>query len=90
VTPAGKANPPYFSKAPTKTNEVIAISLIRILIEGPLVSLRGSPTVSPMTAALCASLLLPCLIPSETRFPASIYFLALSHAPPELEKEIAI
>jgi len=54
------------------------------------VSLSGSPTVSPITAALWASVLLACTTPSTTRFPASIYFLALSHAPPELENEIAI
>ena len=34
------------------TRETIAISLSKMLIEGPLVSLRGSPTVSPTTAAL--------------------------------------
>jgi len=32
---------------------MIAINLIRILRAGPEVSLRGSPTVSPTTAALC-------------------------------------
>ena len=31
------------------------MSLIRMLSDGPEVSLRGSPTVSPITAALCAS-----------------------------------
>ena len=41
------------------------------------VSLRGSPTVSPMTEALCASDPLPPYRPS------SIVFFALSHAPPE-------
>ena len=45
-------------------------------MEGPDVSLKGSPTVSPMTAALCASLPLPPKKPSST------YFLPLSHAPP--------
>jgi len=30
----------------------MAISLIRMLRDGPEVSLRGSPTVSPTTAAL--------------------------------------
>lgn len=34
------------------TTETIVISLIRILIEGPDVSLNGSPTVSPTTVAL--------------------------------------
>ncbi len=47
--------PPEFLKKVPKTKEVIADNLIRILMDGPLVSLRGSPTVSPTTAALCAS-----------------------------------
>ena len=34
------------------TTETIVISLISILIEGPDVSLNGSPTVSPTTVAL--------------------------------------
>lgn len=34
------------------TNERIAINLIKMLSAGPEVSLRGSPTVSPTTAAL--------------------------------------
>ena len=29
-------------------------TVICVLIEGPAVSLKGSPTVSPITAALCA------------------------------------
>ena len=45
---------------------------------GPAVSLKGSPTVSAMTAALWASEPLPPSLPS------SMYFLALSHAPPAL------
>ena len=35
------------------------ITLIKGLIAGPAVSLNGSPTVSPMTVAACASLPLP-------------------------------
>ncbi len=35
-----------------KTSETIVMSLMRMLIEGPDVSLNGSPTVSPTTAAL--------------------------------------
>lgn len=81
------------------TKEVIAESFINIFIEGPDVSLRGSPTVSPITAALWASecfLKIYCSSPSSSAFyddtlvPASMYFLALSQAPPVLEKEIAI
>jgi len=37
-----------------KTTATIAISLIKILSAGPAVSLNGSPTVSPVTAAMCA------------------------------------
>lgn len=40
------------SKVLQNTSEMIAISLIRILRLGPLVSFKGSPTVSPTTAAL--------------------------------------
>jgi len=40
------------------------------------VSLNGSPTVSPVTAAWCASLPLP------PKCPRSMCFFALSHAPP--------
>src|SRR5579863_462443 len=54
----------------------IDINLIKILSAGPDVSLKGSPTVSPITADICATDPLPPI------FPASIYFLALSHAPP--------
>ena len=55
------------------------MTLISGLSAGPAVSLNGSPTVSPMTAALCASLPLP------PKCPSSMYFLALSHAPPEFD-----
>src|ERR671914_2310171 len=51
-------------------------TLIIGLIAGPAVSLNGSPTVSPVTDAACASEPLP---PND---PSSISFLALSHAPP--------
>ena len=60
------------------------ITLMRGLRAGPAVSLKGSPTVSPMTAALWASDPLP---PS---WPSSMYFLALSQAPPELLRKLAI
>ena len=56
------------------------INLMRMLSDGPAVSLSGSPTVSPMTAALCASEPLPS---------SSISFLALSHAPPLLDMNSA-
>ncbi len=57
--------------------------LISGLIAGPAVSLYGSPTVSPVTAALCASLPLP------PKWPSSMYFLALSQAPPPVVIEMA-
>ena len=52
------------------------ITLIIGLIAGPAVSLYGSPTVSPVTAAACA------LEPLPPKLPSSMYFLALSYAPP--------
>ncbi len=51
------------------------ISLIRIFKDGPAVSLNGSPTVSPVTAALWVS------EPFPPKIPPSMYFLALSQAP---------
>jgi hypothetical protein len=63
---------------------------MRILIEGPLVSFKGSPTVSPITAAWCSSVPFPLVYLSITNLSASINFLALSHAPPVLLAEIAI
>ena len=48
--------------APTEMN------LIRILREGPDVSLNGSPPVSPMTAAMCA------VLPFPPKYPSSTYF----------------
>lgn len=43
------------AKKGANTRDSTAISLMRMLRDGPDVSLRGSPTVSPMTAALCGS-----------------------------------
>jgi hypothetical protein len=40
---------------PANTTETIEISLIRMLSDGPEVSLNGSPTVSPTTVALWSS-----------------------------------
>lgn len=45
----------HFEKYRQKTNDKMAINLIKILRLGPEVSLSGSPTVSPITAALCIS-----------------------------------
>lgn len=67
------------------------MSLMRIFKAGPEVSLRGSPTVSPTTAALWMSDPLATLFPSSSIMaPLSIYFLALSQAPPVLAAEMAI
>jgi len=61
-----------------------------MLSEGPLVSFNGSPTVSPITAALCTSVCLPCTFPFSSLYLLfSTYFLALSQAPPVFEAEIA-
>ena len=66
-----------------KTRLTMDMSFIKILRDGPEVSLHGSPTVSPTIAALWASL------PFPPRFPASMYFFALSHAPPAFARNIA-
>ena len=60
------------------------MTLISGLMAGPAVSLNGSPTVSPMMVASCASEPLPPKLPSSTSF------LALSQAPPELARNTAI
>jgi hypothetical protein len=57
--------------------------LIIGLIAGPAVSLYGSPTVSQVTAALCAS------EPFQPKLPSSIYFFALSQAQPQVVIDIA-
>jgi len=44
-----------------KTRDVMAESLIKMLIAGPDVSLSGSPTVSPTTAATCNSFITSAL-----------------------------
>mmetsp|Transcript_20395 Transcript_20395/g.33832 ORF Transcript_20395/g.33832 Transcript_20395/m.33832 type:complete len:306 (-) Transcript_20395:1298-2215(-) len=67
----------------------MACNFIRMLRAGPEVSFRGSPTVSPTTAALCKSVPLPWTsLPTLTQ-PFSTYFLALSQAPPVLAWEMA-
>src|SRR5439155_101518 len=56
----------------------------------PAVSLKGSPTVSPTTAAACAGVPLPMTCPlSSWSSPDSMYFFALSHAPPPLLSTVA-
>ena len=61
---------------PAITMLTIDMSLIRMLRDGPDVSLNGSPTVSPTIVALWAN------EPFPPKFPSSIFFLALSQAPP--------
>src|SRR4029077_11192853 len=75
---------PYFTTSGTMSRATRFMTLISGFRAGPAVSLNGSPTVSPMTAALWASDPLP---PS---WPSSMYFLALSQAPPELDRVLAI
>ena len=69
--------------SPAITMLTIDISLIRMLSDGPLVSLKGSPTVSPTIQALWANEPLP------PKAPSSIFFLALSQAPPALAMNTA-
>ena len=47
--------PPWVAKNGAKTRDSTAMSLIKMLSDGPDVSLSGSPIVSPITAALCGS-----------------------------------
>src|SRR6185312_17272759 len=65
---------------------ISSATMLMILISGftagPAVSLYGSPTLSPVTAALCASEPLP------PKLPSSMYFFSLSHAPPPFVIEI--
>jgi len=61
-----------------------------MLSDGPEVSFKGSPTVSPITAALCSSEPFFLITPSTSNYPLSIYFLALSQAPPALADDVAI
>jgi len=62
-----------------KREDTSDMTVMRVLSEGPAVSLKGSPTVSPTTAALCAS------DPGPPNLPVSMNFLALSHKPPALD-----
>src|SRR5215475_9897622 len=72
------------------TSVIVDSSLISTCSEGPAVSLNGSPTVSPTTAALCGSERLPTTTPSTLNSPDSMYFLALSQAPPPLFITVAM
>src|SRR6201999_16719 len=67
----------------SSSSATILVILLIGFTAGPAVSLYGSPTVSPVTAALWASEPLP------PKWPSSMYFLALSHAPPPEVIEMA-
>src|SRR5205085_1145929 len=67
----------------TINSATMLMILMSGLTAGPAVSLYGSPTVSPVTAALCASEPLP------PWWPSSMYFFALSQAPPPVDIEMA-
>lgn len=43
------------AKNGANTSDSTAMSLMRMFRDGPEVSFKGSPTVSPITAALCGS-----------------------------------
>lgn len=79
------------SKKLTNIKEKIADNFTNMFKAGPEVSFNGSPTVSPTTAALCSLEPFFLIIPSDpVNYPDSMYFLALSQAPPALAEEIAI
>ncbi len=54
-----RAGSAHITKSGASTSVIVESSLMRTCSEGPAVSLKGSPTVSPTTAALWALRLLP-------------------------------
>ena len=56
---AGCQNSEEATNSAADSEETSETTVICVLMDGPAVSLNGSPTVSPMTAALCAGLPLP-------------------------------
>src|SRR5471030_330609 len=85
VTTSGAetASQPVTGNNGTSSNATMLMILMSGLTAGPAVSLYGSPTVSPVTAALWAS------EPFPPKWPSSMYFLALSQAPPPAVIEMA-
>src|SRR5471030_1228603 len=85
VTTSGAetASQPVTGNNGTSSNATMLMILMSGLTAGPAVSLYGSPTVSPVTAALWAS------EPFPPKWPSSMYFLALSQAPPPVVIEMA-
>jgi hypothetical protein len=61
-----------------KTNEVMAESFTRMLIDGPEVSFNGSPTVSPITAAVCCASVLKTVVVNCLGFLAFLFSCAWS------------
>mmetsp|Transcript_5806 Transcript_5806/g.19190 ORF Transcript_5806/g.19190 Transcript_5806/m.19190 type:complete len:336 (-) Transcript_5806:574-1581(-) len=59
-------------KKSAKTREMMAMSFIRMFKAGPLVSFRGSPTVSPITAALWHSPPLRWRVGTNTGVPSML------------------
>ena len=55
-----------------KIDAVSDITTKRVLMLGPAVSLKGSPTVSPVIDALCISVPLPPRLPSSIHFYSKI------------------
>mmetsp|Transcript_1533 Transcript_1533/g.5256 ORF Transcript_1533/g.5256 Transcript_1533/m.5256 type:complete len:219 (+) Transcript_1533:4830-5486(+) len=84
ITPSRMRPAHHVSQSSVKTGASVRlkmlISLIRMFSAGPLVSLKGSPMVSPTTQALCVSLFFP-----PKTFSFSMYFFALSQAPPAFD-----
>src|SRR6266566_615204 len=72
------------TKSGASTSVTVLKSLISTCNDGPAVSLNGSPTVSPTTAALWVGL------PFPPYSPVSMNFLALSQAPPPLLSSVAM
>ena len=63
------------------TSVMVASILMSTCMLGPAVSLNGSPTVSPVTAALCASEFFPPCAPVST------YFLRYPTRPRGVQKQ---
>merc|ERR1712161_47665 len=93
---------PQALKYAAKTRDTMACNFMTMFKAGPEVSLKGSPTVSPCTAASWASRALPAAAFSSSVFgffvyrnsgssekPFLMYFLQLSQAPPEFDMEMA-
>src|SRR5437879_1141352 len=90
MTSAERSPPHQRMNNGASTSVIVDSSLISTCRDGPAVSLNGSPTVSPTTAALCGSEPLPTTWPSPLNSPDSMYFLALSQDTPPLFMTVAL